>query len=206
MTKNQIIIAALLVPTLPACTASSSPEDAFEFRSGSLDYAGNGDIEIHEGTDDEIPDEIIWDVLGGTVLRQVELGVFQARINVVGETILEANEPLWTAPVCVVEQTDHPSGEVFELVSSTDGVLLTLWGRFVFAGQHALPNAPNVEEDPTLAAQVGFSFEGSRIHSGPWWDGVVLTTATEEIQDASPERRLLLAALVAGECGSSSIP
>lgn len=208
MTKNEFVIVVFLVPVLPACTEPKS-EDTFEFRSVSEppeDYAGNGDIEIHQGTDDEIPDEIIWDVMGGTVLRQVEPGVFEERINVEGEVMQDVEEPAWTAPVCVVDEVEHPSGEVFELVSSTDGVLFTLWGRFVFAGQHALPDEPNVEEDPTLAAQVAFSFEGSHIYGGPWWDGTVLTTASEEIQDASPERRLLLAALVAGDCGSQSIP
>ena len=208
MTKNEFIIVLLLVPTLPACGEPAS-EDVFEFRSVSEvpdDYAGNGDIEIHQGTDDEIPDEIIWDVMGGTVLRQVELGVFEERITVDGDVMQDVEEPVWTAPVCVVEETDHPSGEVFELVDDNDDVLFTVWGRFVFAGQHALPDVPDVEGDPALAAQVAFSFDGSHIYGGPWWDGDVLVTASEEIQDASPERRLLLAALVGGDCGSQSIP
>ncbi|MCA9708138.1 MAG: hypothetical protein KDK70_19960, partial [Myxococcales bacterium] len=99
---------------------------------------------------------------------------------------------------CTALQTDHPSGQVFALVGADGSTVLTVWQRFVFSGavEH-----PSVDHE-----QLAFSFKDEGIYLGGFWEGDIVAHASAEIDTAGPMRRLVLAALVMGECGGNGLP
>ncbi|MCH9684540.1 MAG: hypothetical protein K0V04_24100 [Deltaproteobacteria bacterium] len=202
-------VAALAAVLTAGCTATESHDDLdLRMWGAGDDYAGNGDIEVRAGDDDDddIPDTIIWDILGGSVSRQTTPGVFEQRLIIADDDFLSATGPAGAPPMCTVVATDHPSGNEFQLVDKYGEVVFTVWKRFVFAGDVSLPLHPHVKNNPSLHGAIAVSFKKKRIYSGGFWEGDVLATANERIARSTPERRLLLAALVSGECGSDGLP
>ncbi len=214
MNRGLILGALACVPMLVGCVAPDDSFDDAEFRAGATDddawwapdpeYPGDGEIEVREGGDHDFPDTILWDIDGGHVSRSVD-GTSEVL------WVVEGNE-LWTAdasssafessPRCTVVQGDHPSGDVYQLVDGGGDVVFTMWRRYVFSGEVELPAAPKVKQDEALQEHLAMSFKKKRIHAGGWWEGERLAKADEKIAKANPVRRLLLAAMVSGECGA----
>ncbi|MEM9454469.1 MAG: hypothetical protein AAGF11_09835 [Myxococcota bacterium] len=200
-----ILATVLWAPMMfTGCTASEA--DDLEFRGASgqdLSYPGNEDIEIRAGSssdddDVDIPDTILWDLAGGNVTRQAEPGVYAERLVIEGNQILGSNGYVGQTVLCTALDTGHASGEVYALTDAGDHTVLTLWKDLVFVGQI---------DDPHIdSPQLAFSFEGQEIYAGRPSDGEAVAHASEKIDRAEPMRRLLLGALVTGECGSDGLP
>lgn len=214
MNRGLILGALACLPMLVGCVGSEDSFEDAEFRAGAVDndawwapnpeYPGDGEIEVREGAGDDLPDTILWDFDGGSVSRTRDG-------NAEVLWIVEGNE-LWTAdasasatansPVCTVVQDDHPSGDAYQLVDDNGEVIFTMWRRYVFAGDIDLPAAPQVKHNEALQEHLALSFKKKKIFAGAWWCGTKIAKADEKIAKANPMRRLLLAAMVSGECGA----
>jgi len=213
MNRGLILGALACLPMLVGCVTSEDSFDDAEFRAGEVDqdawwapdpeYPGDQNIEIREGGDDDLPDTILWDLDGGHVNREIDSdsGDFETRLLVEGTEIRTQNLSATTAATCEVVQADDESGEVFQLVDG-QGVVFTMRGRYVFAGDIDLPSELQIKHNPALQESLVVSFKGRRIHAGAWWKDAAVAKADEKIAEANPVRRLLLAALVSGECGA----
>ncbi len=211
MENQGLKLASVLCALIATACTTTEPNDDLAFRMwGAGDnYAGNGDIEVHAGSDSDTDDTILWDIDGGSdncVSRQVEPGVFEPRLNLIDMEIRQSSNVPNQAATCTMVEGEHPSGNEWLLLDAQGQVLFTLWKRYVFAGEVDLPNKPKVKQDPDLQASIALSFKKDKIYAGAFWNGYVLATASERIARSTPERRLLLSALVAGECGSDGLP
>ncbi len=214
--------AMLLALAVSGCTAPEDGEteieafdDDLEDRAGPPtgefwewhpNRPGNGDIEVHEGEDADVPDCIIWDIDGASVTRQVQTGLYEDRFVVDDNEIFESDGMGGLGALqCSVVQGSHPSGKVFQLEDAGGQVLLTMLGRYVFIGDVEVPPIGGHACGNLLQHEVAFSFKKDQIFDGPWWDGNVIATSDAKIAKANPMRRMLLGALVAGECGSAGL-
>ena len=206
MTNRVTILATVLWAPMMFMGCAASEADDLEFRGAGgqgLSYPGDGDIVVRAGSssdddDVDIPDPILWDLAGGNVNRQTEPGAFSKRISLDGHQIYESNESVGQTLVCTALQTSHPSGAVYALTDAGGKTVLTVWKHLVFVGE---------VDDPDIdSPQLAFSFKGREIYAGRSSDGEAVAHASEEIDQAEPMRRLLLGALVAGECGSDGLP
>jgi hypothetical protein len=214
MNRGLILSGVLIAPMLTGCAESSHDGlDELAFRGAPGDAfwvadpgdPGDGDIEVRKGGDVDGPDTILWDINGGNVTEQLQLGVFATRWVVVDDEIWvasPANGTLAAGPTCTAIQGEHASGKEFALVDAEGQVVLTLWERFVVVGDADVPIGGNMG----VADQVSFSFKHDGIYLGKWPEGEPLARADQPIDKANPMRRLLLGALVAGECGSDGVP
>ncbi len=212
MANQGLILGSVLSALVVAGCTQVEDSDDLGFRSaeaaGDFQYPGDGDIEVYPAGPVNEPDAIIWDLDDGGVARQVQPGLFVSRLFVVDNEFRSGSGPSDEAgavPVCSVVPADHPSDRAFQLVDAEGEVIFTLWKRFVFAGDVELPTKPKVKKNYALQQQLAFSFNKDDIYAGSWWCGEHIATASERIARANPVRRLLLAALVAGECGSEGI-
>lgn len=190
-------------------------EDELAFRSFGGDFwewgtnkAANGEIEVHEGEDVDIPDCLIWDIDTAGVSRQTSPGVYVDRLVVDDNEMFEVDALTGTTMgvTCHGEESGPWYNRSFKLVESTGDVALTVWWRFVFMGDVDVPNLGEPGLGSLLQNNVAFSFKKDHIYAGPWWEGDVIATANANLDKANPMRRLLLGSLVAGECGSEGLP
>lgn len=189
--------------------------DALELRSIGGDFwewganfAANDAIEVHEGEDVDIPDCLIWDIDTAGVTRQTSPGVFVDRYITEENDIFEI-DPLTGigGPLtCHGVQAGPWYNPSFKLVESNGDVAVTVWLRFVFAGDVEIPSFGDPALFDLLQNNVAFSFKKDHIYAGPWWNGDIVATANANLNKANPMRRLLLGSLVAGECGSAGVP
>jgi hypothetical protein len=108
-----------------------------------------------------------------------------------------------------------PDGEVlctktqsggFTQLRDTDGdVLLSTVGPFVFEGQPNLAGKSAVQQAGELATHLRFSFSLMVVVEGMANTGEELVTADVPVQFASSWRKLVVASLVDGYCGSDGL-
>lgn len=97
--------------------------------------------------------------------------------------------------------THATHSSVLELTASSGGaVLLTVWGNYVFEGE------VNVSQITTgNLTGLLFEFEGADIFDGEASEDVKVLSTNVNLEQQSAERRLLMAALIVGECGSPGL-
>lgn len=206
MTNRVTILATVLWAPMMFMGCAAPEADDLEFRGAGgqgLSYPGDGDIVIRAGSssdddDVDIPDTILWDLAGGNVTRQTEPGVFSERVVLKSDQILRTNESGGQTVICTAVETDDPSGEVYAVIDAGGKTVLTVWKHLVFVGE---------VDDPDIdSSQLAFSLQGREIYAGRSSAGEAVAHASEEIDRAKPMRRVLIGALVAGECGSDGLP
>lgn len=210
MTTRGVIVGALLSAMTWGCDAEQDDLGPSEFRTAAtaegawwepdLAYPGDGAIEVRGGDDDDdydgTPDTILWDIDDAGIMQRTDDGTLADRLVVSGTSIASTDASGQTESVrCTVVAGDHSSGADYRLVDTDGEVIFSMWNRFVFSGD----GKPGEQADPVV------SFQGHGIHLGPWWGSDPVAVANESIDRASPVRRLLLAALVTGECGGRGL-
>lgn len=209
--RHAATVASLFALCMTGCDGDEEPVTDYEqysFRGGWTPppdfwnwgigwYAGNGALAIHEGTDTQAEDCIIWDILdsGGVHEGPADPGL-PPFLTVVDNEIHDEQG--------YVECSASWEGQVFKLRDPSGDVVLSLWGRFMFdtdIGQ--MPPVGSPEYYSLLANHFVVELAGSEIYEGAKWKGNLIGTSTEHIQNANPMRKLLIGALVRGECGSN---
>ena len=186
-----------------ACGATEGNPDRAEMeqtlRSGVFpepaNYPGNGDLAIYEGSSTASEPCRIYDIAGTQVHASQQSGT-PAIMDIVGNSIVD---PTTGEAICTRE-----GNELFERVrAGGDGngaVLFTVFGRWVFDGEIDLSgNLLTVLQ--RLDDQLLYTYQGPHIYEHSPWDGDILATSTAPLQNANKTRKLVIASLIAGECG-----
>lgn len=164
------------------------------------DDPGNGDVDLlDDGDDNGLPDTIIW-CLGGD---GEGTDVFDATYDL---TAFTSENQIFDA-AGNLGCTAYAEDGLFKLREGLDGpvVLTASPGRYVFAGDVAqLPEPGSYDWYALLVHQLEFEFYGDVLYEGPRWNADVIGYATEHLHRASPMRKLLVAALYDGLCGTDT--
>ena len=161
----------------------------------------NGDTEIHLGPTAVDPECLIWDFGGNTVNSGPEYGDDTLwKLNESGDEIRTADGAL----ACTIETADD--GGVILLREGDEGpAIASLWRSHAYFG-----DISKVPESKRPYLTKDYTFKGPRLVEGDGKEwrraGGEVVTATKNISNADPERRMAVAALVMGLCGSDGLP
>jgi hypothetical protein len=173
-------------------------EMAEAFRSGGLptppNYPGNGDIALYAGVGTTSADCLIYDFVGPNVHDGA------APVGPVIATVVDNSIQVpGGATVCTREgnalvdrvRVGGPDGEV----------LFTAFGRWVFEGELDFEGDNLGQIAQELVDQLLFTFQGPHIYDGLHIHGDIVVTSTKPLTHASTKRKLVIAAMLTGECG-----
>lgn len=212
MSKLGALVATVAIGGLGGCADVEDGGPEVEERTGWLNFwewgawkPANGDLEIHEGETTEVEECLIFE-LGGS-------GVSQRTIepnnpdDIRYEPVLEVVENELRTPqgdlVCYAYATDHPL--VYQLADAEGEVLFTLFNDWVFDGEPQIEQLGGGSLWDALENDLAYTIKQDHVYIGLHWNGQILATATEQITKANPMRKLLVAALVDGQCGAVGI-
>lgn len=207
---------SLCVATLTLTACDHAPVDGppstddeqalYDFRASTFPdeipgYLGNGDITLRRasnggGGDGGDFDIILWDVVGATA--QDNSGtVVQQYAN---ETILS---PQTGQTMC---STTISSDGLFKELRDGDGtVLFSAMGLWTFDGAPELGGKNIFQQYQELTSRLRYSFSADDVVDGFPHSGDTMVTSSEPVQFASRWRKLVIASLVDGQCGSDGI-
>jgi hypothetical protein len=199
-----VILLAFLSTSAFAATNSLPP--IFQFWNWFPDREANGYLELYDDVDTTTEDCLIF-ILDNTGIHTRQEspsgGVkFVPVSEVQANLIIPTDE---TLPVCEAQQ--HPNlPNLFELRVG-GAVLYTLVGNYVLWGEVDVPSVAG-GWPALIAAQLLFEIEDDQVFLGyaDAKEPQVLVTATAEIEEANPFRKLAIAAAVDGACGSPGLP
>lgn len=164
-------------------------------------YLGNGDITLSRaagngGGDGGDLDIILWDVVGvasrdssGTVIQQFA-----------GETILD---PQTGQMLCTTTTSDD--GLFKQLRDAQGTVLFSSMAVWTFDGAPDLEGKNIFQQYQELSSHLRFSYDHNEVIEGFPSSGDAAVTSSAPLQFASAWRKLVVASLVDGHCGSDGI-
>ena len=212
MSKLGALVATIAIAGLGGCADLEDAGPEVEDRTWWLNFwewqtwkPANGDLEIHEGETTEVEECLIFDLTGsGVSQRAVDTsspnGVrFEPVLEVVDNELRTPQGDL----VCYAYETDHPL--VYQLADAEGEVLFTLFNDWVFDGDLQVPPPGGKALVNALQNDLAYTIKQDHVYIGPHGDGHILATATEQVTKANPMRKLLIAALVDGQCGAVGI-
>lgn len=194
---RRALSALSLLPLLtfaPACdTEESEMGDAF--RSTDI----NIQLEQADGGEDD--GTILWELVDGEIYEG-------PASNGVLNLYIENNTIYTTAgvPTCSIN-APFLNSKVREVIA-TNGteVLFTVWNEYVFEGQVDVKHETFGMMKKLFGTQLLFQFQGNDVYLEEARYGNRLLTASANIQNSSDGRKLLIAALITGECGATGMP
>ena len=199
------VVLAFLSTSAFAATNSLPP--IFPFWNWFPDREANGYLELYDGANTHDMDCLIF-ILDNTGINTRQESPSGGGAKFVPVSEFQANRIIptdETLPVCEAQQ--HPNlPNLFEL--RVDGaVRYTLVGNYVLWGEVDVPSVAG-GWPALIAAQLLFEIEDDQVFLGyaDAEEPQVLVTATAEIEEANPFRKLAIAAAVDGACGSPGLP
>jgi hypothetical protein len=192
---------------LPACDQESVSEPTTDQEQALYDAAraspfnvppglADGDVSLSRPAgDDGGGGDIIVFIILDSVAR-----------NALGEPIQLLSDGEITDPDGVLLCTKGTSGGFTQLRDSDGDVLFSSVGPFVFEGQPMLAGKNPVQQAVELANHLRFSYDHDVLVEGFGSSGEDMVEASVPIQFSSGWRKLTIAALVDGYCGSEGIP
>lgn len=183
--------------------------DLTDFVLWKSSFPGNGNLQIHAGT-------ATGAASGGVVLFEFANGSIIGRTTPPSGTPGDDDVVLDVIARTVDFQILAPGGNLlceadfgegnrtFQLRDAAGEVLFTLLPGLVFDGDVIIPRTGH-EFHRLVADRLFLSYNHFGIHEGWWPRGPILATATENVQLASPMRQIVIAAMLAGRCGSLGI-
>jgi hypothetical protein len=132
------------------------------------------------------------------------LGVESRNAN--GTTIQVLSATTIASPDGVVLCNKTTSGAFTQLRDADGDVLFSSLGFFVFEGQPSLAGKNLFQQYQELASHLRFSYDFDVVVEGMANSGDDMVEATLPIQFASGWRKLVIASLVDGYCGSDGLP
>jgi hypothetical protein len=97
------------------------------------------------------------------------------------------------------------SGAFSQLRDADNDVIFSALGPFVFEGQPQLAGKNAFQQAQTLMAHLRFSYDFDLLVEGPVSSGEEMVEANVPIQFSSSNRKLVIASLVDGYCGSEGL-
>lgn len=171
-----------------------------EFWNFGLGNPANGDTTMAAG-DNISPFDLIWDIDEGTTSQSATTDNGTVVTAVIRETVDDEILDGEGNVLCTAVQSQSGVRNVYQLLDSNGDAVLTLWHRYVFAGDVQVPKA-GWKVWKLISKNTLYSFKKKRVFEDRWWQGESVATADVKIASANPMRKLELAALLAGECGA----
>jgi hypothetical protein len=194
-----LLFAPLLL--LAACDEGSDDSSDGEFRA----QAADGDVDIHngplEGDDDDDDDDcLIWDIDTGPKGDSVSDPDGQFVLASTEDAIVDSDG----TEICFFD--GNQLQETTRLRDSQDDVVLTVWRKWVFAGEVEVDGEKPNGGIGNLKDEVLFTFHGDEVIDGFHSEGEAVGYADRRIDKMSDSRKLLISALATGECGGPGWP
>jgi len=184
-----------LLALAPACDSDEAdPGDAF--RNG-LDV----NVQLMQADGGEEDGTILWEI--------GDVEIYEGSAQDGNLSLYIENNTIYTAEgvqTCIIN-APYLNSAVREVrtANSTD-VLFTVWDDYVFEGEVDVKITNFGHMKKLFGAQLLFQFSTNEVYLGEKRDGYRLIKATADVENQSDGRRLLIAALITGECGASGMP
>lgn len=192
-----LLPALSLLAFAPACDSEENgPGDAF-LRNGTMDI----NIQLSQADGGEEDGTILWHI----IISEVYSGPAED-----GDLLLYIeNNAIFTAEgvqTCMIN-SPYLNSTVREVIAAngTD-VLFTVWNNYVFEGAVNVKVTSWGQMKKLFGDQLLFHFESNEVYLGESRDGNRLLTADGDVQNSSDGRKLLISALITGECGAKGMP
>jgi hypothetical protein len=189
------ILSLLSLLTLATACDTEAPADGSGLRALSYDV----DISLALADGGEEDGTILWEI--------VEADVFDGPA-IFGELRLYLDDgALFTADG--VHTCQIAGAQLYASTGATapgPSLRLTLWDNLVFAGSIDTSLTTRKRMLAAHGSQLLVEIAGGEVYLGQQADGALLVEASAELELASATRKLLVAALITGECGSPGIP
>lgn len=187
-----------LLPLLafaPACdTDETDMGDAFR---SSTDI----NIQLEQADGGEGDGTILWEIL--------DADVYEGAASSGNLSLYIENNTIYTAegvPTCSINSPFLYS-KVREVVAANGTeVLFTVWNEYVFEGKVDVKQENFGQMKKLFGSQLLFQFQGNDVYLNESRYGHRLLSATGNIQFSSDGRKLLISALITGECGGGGMP
>lgn len=188
-------LGVVLLAGIAHANARDNDQAFWDFRPN---YAGNGPIDLGDDADDDgLPETIVWCLDGdGTHSKVLDEDDNQILFTLRNEIYDAAG---------TLQCTAHEEDGLYKLREGFNGpvVLTATKGCFVFEGDvKRLPVRATKAWRKTVRRQLAYEFYGSEIYDGRRRLSDVEITANERISRANPMRKLLIGALLSGQCGA----
>jgi hypothetical protein len=193
------VISALSFTSLLALAPGCDSEDTVgdDFRA-SLDVNVQMTSATQGGSDDGT---VIWEIVEADVYQGLQLDG-NLLLYIQNNKIYDSNG----VETCNVSSPYLNSSLREVIAANGNDVLLTVWGNYVFAGEVDVSKLTLGKLKPLFLSQLMFEYQQSDIFAGEAKDGALLMTTNANLEVQSDGRKLLMAALIAGECGSAGLP
>lgn len=188
---TSIVLAALSL-ALPGCDAPDNDGDVdTEFREYA--FAADNDVEVHAGGTVE-PECLAWEFADqDTYVGPETAGVLLWNVTGLGDEIFDINGQL----LCTMTSAGPDYVELRQ--GATGAVLASQWHNHAFFGDvSSIPESSRWD-------YADYTFVGTHLAEGPA-HGETVATVTEFIEYAQTKRKMAIAALVMGLCGSAGLP
>jgi hypothetical protein len=123
-----------------------------------------------------------------------------------GVVVQDLSDAGISAPGGGILCTKATVGGFVQLVDADGTVLFSSVGPFVFEGQPQLAGKNPAQQAQELASRLRFSYDFNVVMEGFANSGEEMVEATVPVQFASGWRKLVIASLVDGYCGSDGLP
>lgn len=158
-------------------------------------------IELAQADGGEEDGTILWEI--------VELEVFEGLAVAGALNLFIVDDVIHTSdgvPTCVIDAPvlDTTAREV--IATNGSEVLFTVAGPYVFEGAVDVSIRNPAKLRKIFASQLLFEFDGDEVFLGERRDQFRLLHASADVESASDGRKLLIAALITGECGAGGMP
>lgn len=185
---------ASLLAFAPGCDSEETVGD---------DFRASFDVGIQMATADGGGDDgsVIWEV--------VEAAVYEGLATDGNLLLYIENNAIFDTEGVQTCQINSPylNSSMREVIAANGSeILFTVWGNYVFEGEIDLGKVTFAKLKALFGTQLLFEYTSSEIYLGQAKDDHRLMTTNTDITQQSQGRKLLMAALIAGECGSAGLP
>lgn len=195
-------LALFLLPLLaftPACDTEESTTDDFRALPGDLEV----DLSLIAADGGDNDGTVIWEILkvGAVSDGPVENNVLLLEIQ--GNEIYDANGNL----TCTIKAPYLFNSLRLVTDADSDSVIFTVWDNYILMGQVDLSKGTTTSAFRRLFVErLLFTFSANEIYLGTPSSGQKLMVSTTNLEIQTDERKLLIGALIEGQCGSAGLP
>lgn len=187
-----------LLAFAPACDSEEADVgDAFRNSAGGLDI----NIQLTQADGGEEDGTILWEIL--------EAEVYDGLATDGNLSLYIENNAIYTAEgvqTCIVN-SPYLNSSVREVIAANGtSVLFTVWNDYVFEGKVDVKYETFGQMKKLFGDQLLFQFQTKAVYLGEARDGYRLLSANGDVENSSDGRKLLISALITGECGATGMP
>jgi hypothetical protein len=185
---------ASLLAFAPGCDSEESVGE---------DFRASFEIGVQMTTADGGGDDgsVVWEVVEAAVYEG--LAIDGNLLLYIENNAIYNTEGLQTCHI----SSPYLNSSVREVIAANgEDTLFTVWGNYVFEGEIDFTKVTFAKLKTLFATQLLFEYTSNEIYFGEVKDGQRLMATNANITSQSEGRKLLMAALIAGECGSAGLP